>query len=408
MNLPAGEQTALQMALKNRALDATAEGITITDCSLPNNPIIYANAGFERLTGYAADEILGKNCRFLQGPDTDRGELDKLREGIRHQRSVTVELLNYHKDGAPFWNRLSITPVRNEAGLATHFIGVQSDITQRKLAEASLHEANLSLQESNERMRRELEAAAQMQRSLLPLEPPRVPGFQFAWKFQPCDQLGGDMLDVYSLDDHSTGLYMLDVSGHGVSAALLSVTLSHWLSSKSSQLGFFEKQPEPAVAGQGLSPTQIATQLNLQFPMDDTTRQFFTLNYGILDNQSRQLSYVSAGHPPLILLSGDKPEIVRSEGFPVGIVAQPDYHERVLQFQPGDQLYLFSDGVCDTLNRAGEQFGIDRLADMIGKCRHQRAEESLQSILDSLDSWRQSRRLEDDLSLLVVEAKGCA
>jgi len=120
------------LMLRDRAISSTSEGICITDPHQADNPLIYINPGFERLTGYTSEEVLGKNCRFLQGPQTDQHELDKLRTAINEEQACVVELLNYRKNSAPFWNRFAITPVRNAEGRVTHFIGVQSDITERK------------------------------------------------------------------------------------------------------------------------------------------------------------------------------------------------------------------------------------------------------------------------------------
>jgi PAS domain S-box-containing protein len=139
------QRAQAQLELKDRALAASAEGITIADASLPDNPLIYANAGFERLTGYSVAEVLGRKCRFLQGPGTDPATLDTLRTAIREKRAVTVQLLNYRKDGTMFWNRLSITPVEDASGEVTHFIGVQSDVTAEKQAKDALQNANEQL-----------------------------------------------------------------------------------------------------------------------------------------------------------------------------------------------------------------------------------------------------------------------
>ena len=93
--------------LKDRALAAAAEGITISDPSLPDNPLIYVNSGFERITGYPAAAVLGKNCRFLQGPDTDPEAAAIIRQAVIEETECTVEILNYRRDGSSFWNRLS-------------------------------------------------------------------------------------------------------------------------------------------------------------------------------------------------------------------------------------------------------------------------------------------------------------
>ena len=115
--------------LLEKAANVAAEGITIGIVS-DESPLIYANKGFERLTGYLAKEVVGKNCRFLQGADTDEASVDIIRQAIEKREGCTVELLNYKKDGTPFWNRLSISPLKNDQGVVTHYIGIQSDITE--------------------------------------------------------------------------------------------------------------------------------------------------------------------------------------------------------------------------------------------------------------------------------------
>jgi len=185
--------------------------VTIADARLHDNPIIYANAGFQRLTGYSVEEVLGRNCRFLQGPDTDHDTLERLRLALHQKRACTVQLLNYRKDGTSFWNRLSITPVHDASGNVTHFIGVQSDVTEQKVAEQALLTANRKLEAAGERMKRDLDAAVAVQRALLPEALPRIRGIDFAWAFRPCQELAGDTLNVFLLDDHRVALYILDV-----------------------------------------------------------------------------------------------------------------------------------------------------------------------------------------------------
>lgn len=129
------EQSKAALYLRDHAIASTSEGITISDPQQPDNPLIYVNSGFERLTGYRAEEVLGRNCRYLQGPETDPAALTAIRAAMAEERHGVVEILNYRKDGSAFWNLLSITPVRNSAGNVTNFIGVQVDITKRKEVE---------------------------------------------------------------------------------------------------------------------------------------------------------------------------------------------------------------------------------------------------------------------------------
>ncbi|TCJ14808.1 PAS domain-containing protein [Rubrobacter taiwanensis] len=121
--------------LLERAVAASASGIVITDPALPDNPIIYANPAFERITGYAVDEVLGRNCRFLQGEDRDQPRLAEVQAAVEEGRECRVVLRNYRKSGERFWNELYISPVYDDAGRLINFIGVQNDITGRKEAE---------------------------------------------------------------------------------------------------------------------------------------------------------------------------------------------------------------------------------------------------------------------------------
>ncbi|HEY9601767.1 MAG TPA: PAS domain-containing protein, partial [Allocoleopsis sp.] len=131
-------QTEEQLRLLERAIAASSNGIIISDPHQPNNPVIYANSGFERITGYKPDEVIGKNCRFLQGVDTNQPALDELRRAMKEGIETQVILRNYRKDGTLFWNEFCLSPVRDAGGRLTHFIGVQTDITERQRREEAL------------------------------------------------------------------------------------------------------------------------------------------------------------------------------------------------------------------------------------------------------------------------------
>jgi diguanylate cyclase (GGDEF)-like protein/PAS domain S-box-containing protein len=125
-----------------RALEALSHGITITDPHQPDNPIVYANAAFEHLTGYSAEEAIGRNCRFLQGSERNQPSLEEVRAAIREERECRVVVRNNRKDGTLFWQDLSISAVHDEQGRLTHFVGVHIDITERKLEQDRLaHQA---------------------------------------------------------------------------------------------------------------------------------------------------------------------------------------------------------------------------------------------------------------------------
>ncbi|TKX56467.1 PAS domain-containing protein [Halorubrum sp. SS7] len=130
-------RTVADLRLKERAMDEAPVGITLARAAGDDNPLLYINEGFETLTGYG-EERLGEDCRFLQGPDTSDETRAEIRAGLREGRSVDVDILNYRANGQKFWNRLQIEPLRNEAGETTHFVGFQTDITDRKIRERRL------------------------------------------------------------------------------------------------------------------------------------------------------------------------------------------------------------------------------------------------------------------------------
>lgn len=385
-------EVAAWLALKDRALDVAAEGITIADARQPDRPLIYANQGFERMTGYPVAQVLGRNCRFLQGPDTDVSAAAEIRAALAACRPCVVEILNYRRDGTTFWNRLSITPVRDGAGEVTHFIGVQSDVTARRVAEDGLRR-------SNEAMEQDLRMAARVQQSLLPPSDLEAGSLRIAHAFHPCDDLAGDGVGIVPLPDHRMGLYLLDVSGHGVGAALLSFTLNHLLS--------------PAVEGALLAgaagdvpavvpPARVAERLNRQFPMD-RSRQYFTFVYGVIDTQSGVFEYVIAGHPAPVFLPFDGPtRLVEGGGFPIGMIDNAVFEEARLTMAPGDRLFFYTDGVTEALNAAEEEFGIDRLMSEIDRCRDLPLRTGLDAIAGSVRDWC-GGQLRDDVSLLGVE-----
>lgn len=396
-----------QLELKDRALAATAEGITIADAGLPGNPLIYVNAGFERLTGYSAADVLGRNCRFLQGPGTDLDTVGVLRTAILEQREVTVQLLNYRKDGTPFWNRLSITPVRDASGAVTHFIGIQSDVTGEKQAKDALEKANALLEAAGLAMKRDLQAAADVQRSLLPVDLPDSPGMTFAYQFRPCSDVGGDSLNVLSLDERHAGISILDVSGHGVAAALLSVTLSHMLSLVPERSFLYEAAGDNTKTFSIAPPANVVSRLNRHFVNNPCLPQYFTMIYGILNKETGEFRYVAAGHlGPIHVSPGAPPRVQETGGIPVGLLPGATYEEHRLTLAEGDRLYFCTDGIPEAENEAGEAFGTERLLEALDHDRHLVLSDSLVSLMHRVDEWSGTAGPADDASMLAIERLG--
>lgn len=147
-DISAQQEREEELELLHRAIDEAPVGVTIADATQDDNPLTYVNEGFQELTGYTEDEILGRNCRFLQGEETAAEPVAEMHDAIDAGKPVSVELRNYRKDGTEFWNRVSIAPVRDETGDIIRFIGFQQDITERKEYEQELQLYQRAIDES--------------------------------------------------------------------------------------------------------------------------------------------------------------------------------------------------------------------------------------------------------------------
>ena len=141
------------------AFKATRMPMLITDPQQPDNPIIFCNEAFAKLTGYSRDELIGRNCRLLQGPETDRNAVAQLRDAIADERDISIDILNYRKDGSSFWNALFVSPVRDANGDVIYFFASQLDFTTIKSKEKDLAEARNSAEREVARRTRDLSEA---------------------------------------------------------------------------------------------------------------------------------------------------------------------------------------------------------------------------------------------------------
>lgn len=139
------KDTGLIPQVLSQILDSCVNGVTLSDPDLEDMPIIYANKAFEDMTGYSQEEIIGRNCRFLQGDDREQEGRYKIHEALEKRQSISVNLRNYRKNGELFYNHLSITPLFDNQGNVIYFLGVQYDVTQQVLAEEEIERLNSEL-----------------------------------------------------------------------------------------------------------------------------------------------------------------------------------------------------------------------------------------------------------------------
>lgn len=269
--------------------------------------------------------------------------------------------------------------------------------------EEDLRRRNEDLEEHNRRMRRSLELAADMQRALLPSGPlDGVTGVRYASTYYPCDELGGDILNIFPIGAQHVGLYLLDVSGHGVPAALLSVTLSRILQARPGQSSLVARAGERGLEPR--SPAEVVLELNRRFPMDDHLEQYFTIFYGVLDVSSGVLRFASAGHPPALYLPAeDQSRFLDLGGFAIGWMPDSKYPEHELPMRPGDRLLVYSDGIIETANSPTEAFGRDRLNQTAHAARQASLDQLLEQVVRAAAEFRGAAAAADDVSALVIE-----
>ncbi len=280
-------------------------------------------------------------------------------------------------------------------------------VRARVATQVALKKSQQALAKALTQIKTNLDAAARIQQSFLPTANPGFAGVRFAWKYEPCDELAGDTLNVIPLDDTHIAVYVLDVSGHGVASSLLSVALSRLMTRLTAcdSILWDEAEDRPS------TPTEVVDELARRFPYDIETGQYFTLAYGVLDVERRQLRYTSAGHVPLILARpGSDPTQLDSTGPPVALIPAEimpsEYTESVVELAPGDRLYIYSDGIPEATNPDEEQFGEDRLGELLTELLSEGLDDTLGLLVDRVRSWCGEADFDDDVTVLAFEMTG--
>lgn len=291
---------------------------------------------------------------------------------------------------------------------ADDFLGkpFQRDELQVRLrAGTRITKLNRELNDTNRRMKRSLEAASLIQRSFLPTSKPEIAGFDFAWDYRPCDQLGGDMLNIVPLDDKHLGMYVLDVTGEGVPAALLAATLSRLMSPSTDDASLLVERSDNRSEFRILEPVEVARKLNQRFAGTQETKQFFTLAYGVLNNESREFRFTSAGHPPVLhQRSKASPMMIDVSGYPIGLAPEDEqFSQQTVALETGDRLLMYSDGLPDTMNDDGEVFGAARFLESVTQLNRLSLDEMIRSLMSDLGKWRGETGGKDDVSILAFE-----
>jgi phosphoserine phosphatase RsbU/P len=265
----------------------------------------------------------------------------------------------------------------------------------------------------HDRMREDLTAAQELQLSIIPTSPFMRESVQAEWRYVPSGYVGGDVLDVFELGDHHIGFYLADVSGHGVAAAMVAVWVQQFFRS------FTNTEPrstlftarEVPVASTGASrprpmPNEQLAQLDTvldESPLD----RYLTAAYGVLDTTSGKLQYCVAGHPrPVILRQSGLLEILDEASPPVGLDLGLPFRVGEAVLEPGDRVFLFTDGLTEASEPGGEMFGTERLYRGIVESASSELWEQLDHVLGQVIVQTQRTSLTDDLTFMGVQYSG--
>lgn len=273
-----------------------------------------------------------------------------------------------------------------------------NELRARVRAGLRLCQVTEELQRQKRLVEQELSQASEYVQSLLPA--PIIGEISIQSSFLPSTQLGGDSFDYFWLDGDRLAFYLLDVSGHGIGSALLSVSVLNLMRTRS-----LRRSRTSQGTTNFYSPSEVLRDLNNNFQMSVHNEMYFTIWYGVYDKKTHQLVYASGGHPPAVLISNQeipKIKLLKTAGLPIGMMPDVNYQEQVCEIDTDSRLYLFSDGVYEVSQADNSIWGFNALIDTFIRTPSDRTSR-IDYILACVKEAANNRPFEDDLSLLEVE-----
>lgn len=366
-------------------LENLNEGILISDDC---DHILFVNAVFEEMTGIARAEILGRDPAELYSPE-DRLILQELRKKTREMGRSTNEFYLPTRSGGRLPIVASARSIEDPDGRSFDIVSL-IDISEQKAAEHDLRSANTLLEKRQKEIEDDLALAARVQQSLAP-RCMAWGGIRVETYYHPARAIGGDFGLVSPVDDAHLDLLVCDVSGHGISSALIanriySETIAQL--NKAAPLGDMLRQLNQLVI------QNIATSLF-----------FFTLSIARVDRSGRRMTFAAAGHPPaMIVKPGEEPHLLETRSTVLGVLpdaVDPDPALEI-QLEAGDRVVLYTDGITDVFNSQGKMLGVEGVRRFVRETAALPLREMKNAILERVAGWREGQPT-DDISLILVE-----
>ncbi|MCM2284038.1 MAG: SpoIIE family protein phosphatase [Desulfobacula sp.] len=243
----------------------------------------------------------------------------------------------------------------------------------------------------------DLEKAAEVQKNLLPQSLPEIPSISIHWFFEPCRMVGGDIFHIYKEDDRHISAYILDVCGHGVSAALIAVTVKQFMDQLHAQ-GLSRGEPFP--------PEKILNRLEAEFPFERFDC-YFTIVHVLLDLRTGTLLYGCAGHvPPVVAGPNHRFKILDRHGTIIGLGRDPSQEQYETTLIPGDKLILYTDGLIDYFGPKGKSGNKNEFYNLLKTISEKPCKEIVNEVVEALKKNRGQKPIDDDISLLAIEYNG--
>ena len=326
--------------------------------------------------------------------------------------------ISHPKNNHIVWVEVNAFPEFDDDGNLRQIVVTFWDVTKRKTAEDSLARQTFDLVNINKELRqqiterkqveeklrhqqrqadKDLEVAATIQQTLIPRYSPRIGPIRFAWRFEPCEQVGGDIFNFQYTGKNDISFYMFDVCGHGVSSALIAAAVSQ----------FLQTSCEPMVPAIGTPrPDAVLNNLERAFPFERFD-SFFTIVYLTVDYSTGSLFYSSAGHPPPILMGPDGSlRLLNRHGPVIGTGHIHSFLREEVPLRSGDKVIVYTDGILDYSNAGGELYGKKRLFGTLQKYAGSPVQTLMEMVQKSLKDFAGAASPEDDASIMAIEYVG--
>lgn len=376
------------LRLRSHAIDQMENSMMITSYK---GLITYVNPAFERITGYAAEEVIGQTPRILASGEHKPEFYQEFWDTILAGDAFYGRFINRKKDGQTYIEGKTVTPLRDSTGRITHFVSTGRDITEQIATEEHLRKAEISNRVAAE-IQEDLDLARTMQTSLLTRastveETFAGLGYRVAIFNQAPATISGDFFIVKPINKRSAGLFFADTCGHGISAALISIRV----------LGILDHiRSAPSHAGNFLE--MLNDDINDLMPMG----RFIAASYLILDHRGHYC-IANAAQPYPILMQNGQVKFLQVGGSPLGQFSEIQLDDTIGRLRSGDRLILHTDGLIEAENSAGEQYGEERLRLLVQEQIDSPLITLQEVILNDLKEFTDNKPLDDDLSIVIME-----